>query len=336
MKVQIIASLSAVEATIQTGASPINFKFIIEGEEEIGSPNLHEVLETQAALFQSDVILNPDAGMISPETPTIVYGLRGLAYFELKVFGPDHDLHSGLFGGIVHNPAIVLADLISGMHDENGVITLPNFYDDVKELSQDEKFKLSQLPITEEDLLKQTGAKELRGEKGFSHIERTGARPTLDVNGMLSGFTGEGSKTIIPAWAMAKISMRLVPDQDPNRVQNQLIEYLNIHVPSTVSWELKKFAGGPASVANLNHPGVIALEKSLERTWGAKPVYKREGGSIPVVADMQKYIGVDSILTGFGLPEDNIHSPNEKLNLYTWRKGIQALIHFFYEYAGLE
>jgi acetylornithine deacetylase/succinyl-diaminopimelate desuccinylase-like protein len=334
MKGQIVASLSAVEAVIQTGKSPVNFKFIIEGEEEIGSPHLHEVLETQTVLFKNDVILNPDAGMISPSIPTIVYGLRGLAYFELKIFGPDHDLHSGLFGGVVHNPAIVLAELIAGMHDKDGVITLPGFYDEVISLSTDEREKLSRLPITEEDIRKQTGVKELWGERGYSHIERTGSRPTLDVNGLLSGFIGEGSKTVIPAWAMAKISMRLVPNQDPEHVRQQLIQYLTEKMPSTVSWDLKKFAGGSASMANTSHPGVIALEKALEKEWGTKPVYKREGGSIPVVAEMQKHLGSDSILTGFGLPEDNIHSPNEKLHLPTWRKGILALVHFFYEFAG--
>ncbi len=334
MKGQIIASLSAVESILKSGDVPVNIKFIYEGEEEIGSPNLPAFLEKYAKLLESDVVLNPDSGMISPNIPTIVYGLRGLAYFELRIIGPDHDLHSGLFGGIVHNPAIVLSNLISGMHNVDGVIQLEGFYDDVIELSEDERKELSRLPISDEDLLEQTGVKMLWGEKNYTSIERTGARPTLDINGILSGFTGEGSKTVIPAWAMAKISMRLVPDQDPEKVHQQLIKYIEKNIPPTVSWDLKKHAGGKASIANTNHPGVIALAKALEDVWHTKPVFKREGGSIPIVGEMQKILGTDSVLTGFGLPNDNIHSPNEKLHLPTWRKGILAIIHFFYNYSG--
>lgn len=333
MKGQIIASLSAVESILQNGDSPVNIKFIYEGEEEIGSPNLPAALVKYADLFQSDVVLNPDSGMIAPNTPTIVYGLRGLAYFELKVYGPSRDLHSGLFGGIVQNPAQVLSDLISGMKDKDGVIQLDGFYDDVVDLTSAEKIELSRLPITDADLLEQTGVRSLWGEKGYTSIERTGARPTLDVNGMLSGFTGEGSKTVIPAWAMAKVSMRLVPNQDPEKVHEQLKVYIRSHIPDTVSWELKKFAGGRASIANTKQPGVTALARALEVVWETKPVFKREGGSIPIVSEMQKAIGTDSVLTGFGLPNDNIHSPNERLHLPTWRKGILALIHFFYYFA---
>ncbi len=333
MKGQIAASLAAVEAILQSGDSPVNIKFIFEGEEEIGSPNLPAALLKYADLFRSDVVLNPDSGMISPDTPTIVYGLRGLAYFELKIFGPSHDLHSGLFGGIVQNPAQVLSDLISAMKDQDGVIQLVGFYDDVVDLSENEKLELSRLPISDSDLLEQTGVRKLWGEKGFTSIERTSARPTLDVNGLLSGFTGEGSKTVIPAWAMAKISMRLVPNQDPDEVHQQLLAFIKQNVPETVSWELKKFAGGRASIANTQQPGVKALAKALESVWGIKPVFKREGGSIPIVSAMQKAIGTDSVLTGFGLPNDNIHSPNERLHLPTWKKGILALIHFFYNFA---
>jgi len=334
MKGQIIAALSAVDAIIKSGNVPVNLKFIYEGEEEIGSPNLPAFLEKYADLLQSDVVLNPDSGMIAPNIPTIVYGLRGLAYFELRITGPDHDLHSGLFGGIVHNPAQVLADLISGMHDKDGVIKLVGFYDDVKELSEAERKELLRLPVSDGDLLAQTGVKQLWGEKNYTSNERTGARPTLDVNGMLSGFTGEGSKTVIPSWAMAKISMRLVPNQDPEKVHKQLIQYIEKNVPPTVSWDLKKHAGGKAFIANTDHPGVIALSEALETIWHVKPVFKLEGGSIPIVGEMKKSIGIDSVLTGFGLPNDNIHSPNERLHLPTWEKGILALIHFFYNYAG--
>ena len=335
MKGQIIASLAAFDAIHQDGDVPLNFKFIIEGEEEIGSPNLATFLEDHKDLLTCDVILNPDAGMISPSSPTIVYGLRGLAYFELNIFGPSHDLHSGMFGGVVHNPAIVLAELIAGMHDEDWKITLPGFYDDVIDLSEREREQLSRLPISEDDILRQTGVSKLLGEANYNSIERLGARPTLEINGMLSGFTGEGSKTIIPSSAMAKISMRTVPNQDPEKIFQQLKQYISERIPPTVSWDLQKFAGGKASISDINHPGVISLSNALEVVWGSKPFYKREGGSIPVVAAMQSILGKDSVLTGFGLPEDRIHSPNESLHLPTWRKGVLALIHFFYNYAGL-
>lgn len=335
MKGQIIASLGAFDAIYQSGNIPVNFKFIIEGEEEIGSPNLSQFLEEHKELLTCDVILNPDAGMISPTSPTIVYGLRGLAYFELNIYGPTQDLHSGMFGGVVHNPAIVLAELIAGMHDNEGKVTLPGFYDDVFSLSDEEKEELSRLPITEEDIKRQTGVPKLFGEASYSLIERLGARPTLEINGMLSGFTGEGSKTIIPSSAMAKISMRTVPNQDPEKIYQQLKTYIEKNIPETVTWDLKKYAGGWASVSDRNHPGVVALSNALENVWGIKPFFKREGGSIPVVAAMQKILGKDSVLTGFGLPEDKIHSPNESLHLPTWRQGILALINFFYNYAEL-
>ncbi|HSM25090.1 MAG TPA: dipeptidase [Anaerolineaceae bacterium] len=335
MKGQIVASLAAYDSINQSGNLPVNFKFIIEGEEEIGSPNLPQFLKDHKDLLDCDVILNPDAGMISPTSPTIVYGLRGLAYFELNIHGPYQDLHSGMFGGVVHNPAIVLSELISGMHDENWRITLPGFYDDVLELSDEEREKLSRLPISDEDIKRQTGVPNLFGEKGYSPIERLGSRPTLEVNGILSGFTGEGSKTIIPSSAMAKISMRTVPNQDPEKIYEQLSSYIENNIPDTVMWDLKKFAGGWASISDINHPGVIALSNALEEVWGVTPFFKREGGSIPVVAAMQRILGKDSVLTGFGLPEDKIHSPNESLHIPTWKKGILSLINFFYKYAEL-
>ncbi len=333
MKGQVLASLSAVRSILSTNEVPVNIKYLIEGEEEIGSPSLRKFLKEHRDLLKCDFALNPDAGMISADTPTIVYGLRGLSYFELKVTGPSHDLHSGMFGGVVHNPAIVLADLISGMHDGMGRITLPGFYDLVLALSAQEKASIAQLPMTGDYYLKNTGAPQLWGESGYSPAERIGVRPTLDVNGMISGFTGAGSKTVIPSWAMAKISMRLVPNQDPNDVHRQLIAYLEQHAPKTVTWELSVMAGGPACTTDLAQPGVRALAAGLESVWGKPPLYKREGGSIPVVLEMQKILGVDLVLTGFGLPDDNLHSPNEKLHLPTWYRGIDTLVHFFYNLA---
>ncbi|PKO07565.1 MAG: dipeptidase [Chloroflexi bacterium HGW-Chloroflexi-3] len=336
MKGQIVASLAAYHAINSTGQIPVNFKFIIEGEEEIGSPNLAGFLANNKDLLKCDVILNPDSGMISAQNPTIVYGLRGLTYFELNVYGPDHDLHSGMFGGVIHNPAIVLSELITKMHDDNWKVTLPGFYEDVIPFSDEEREQLSRLPISDEDLLRQTGSPALWGEKGYNSIERLGTRPTLEINGMLSGFTGEGSKTIIPSSAMAKISMRTVPNQDPEKIYHQLKKFIELNIPQTVKWDLKQFAGGWASISDISHPGVIALTKALETEWGIKPLFKREGGSIPVVAAMQRILGKDSVLTGFGLPEDKIHSPNESLHIPTWKKGILSLIHFFCNYAGIE
>jgi acetylornithine deacetylase/succinyl-diaminopimelate desuccinylase-like protein len=334
MKGQIIATLKVVEAVLATSKLPVNIKFLFEGEEEIGSPSLEEFMQNHKKILSCDFVLNPDAGMIAAEIPTIVYALRGLAYFELRVFGPEHDLHSGIFGGVVHNPAQVLCDLISAMHDEHGRVTLPGFYDNVKDLSTEERLELSRLPIDEKYYKIKTGVSEIWGEDAYSPAERVGARPTLEVNGMLSGFTGKGSKTVIPSWAMAKISTRLVPDQNPDEVNKQLRNFLETHAPKTVHWDLISFHGGPASISDRNLPATRALMNALEKVWGTKPVFKREGGSIPVVASVKRILGVESVLSGFGLPDDNPHGPNEKLELATWKRGIDALIYFIFNVFG--
>ena len=333
MKGQIIATLSAIESITSQDPFPVNLKFIIEGEEEIGSPHLTQFIQDHKELLASTVALNPDAGMIAADVPTIVYGLRGLAYFELRVYGPEHDLHSGMFGGVVHNPAQVLCELIAGMHDDQGRVTLPGFYDHVVALGQEERNELARLPMNEDYYRAQAGVSSLWGEAGFTPVERIGARPTLEVNGLLSGFTGTGSKTVLPAYAMAKISMRLVPDQKPAEIHQALKQYLEEKAPKTVRWELVAMQGGPASMTDPHIPEAEALANALETVWGVRPVYKREGGSIPVVADMQEILGIKSVLTGFGLPDDNLHAPNEKLHLPTWYKGIDALINFFYNLA---
>jgi acetylornithine deacetylase/succinyl-diaminopimelate desuccinylase-like protein len=333
MKGQDCAAFSAVESIVKTGKFPINIKWMIEGEEEIGSPNLGTFIAEHKDLLKCDFALNPDSGLINVDHPSITYGLRGLAYFEVRVQGPAGDLHSGTFGGAVHNPAIVLAELIAGMHDKKGRITLPGFYDQVRNLSEQERAELARSPVTDDDLKRMTGVPEVYGEEGFSSAERTGACPTLDVNGMLSGFTGEGQKTVLPAKAMAKISMRLVPDQDPNEVHRSLIAYLEKNAPKTVRWEVEKFAAGAASISDLNNPGVVAMSKALEAVWNKKSLFKREGGSIPVVSQMQKLLGVESVIAGFGLPDDNLHAPNEKQHLPTWYRGIDAFINFFFNLA---
>lgn len=333
MKGQIIVTMKAVESILQTGKSPVNFKFILEGEEEIGSPNLLPFLQNHRDLLKSDFALNTDAGMISPDCPTIVYGLRGLAYFELNVTSPAHDLHSGLFGGIVHNPAQALCELIAGMHDEQGNITLPCFYDSVAPISTEEREEIAGLGMDEPYYLQQTGSPGLYGEEGFSPSERIVARPSLEVHGLLSGFTSQGSKTVIPASAMAKISMRLVPNQDPEEVHQQLRAYLQAKAPSNIHWELIAMGGGNACITPRDLPATKALARALQTVWGKDPVFKREGGSIPVVVDMKNVLGIDSLLTGFGLPDDNVHAPNEKIHLPTWFRGIDALIHFFYNFS---
>ena len=329
MKGQNMVMFKAVESLVKTGGMPVNIKWLLEGEEEIGSPNLEIFIAEHKSLLASDFAVNPDSGMIGKEYPTLTFALRGLAYFELKVFGPAQDLHSGIYGGVVHNPALALAELLAGMHDSKGRVTLPGFYDKVRKLSKEERDELARLPIDDKHFLEVTGAPALYGEAGFTVNERTGARPTLDVNGLLSGFTGEGSKTIIPAWAMAKISMRLVPDQDPKDVQKQLTRYLEDNASKDVRWELVSMTGGPASISDRNNAGVRAMGKALEMVWGTPPFFRREGGSIPVVRDMQTLLGIESVVSGFGLPDDNVHAPNEKMNLPTWYKGIEAVIHFF-------
>jgi len=333
MKGQVMAVLNAVESVLHAGALPVNLKFMIEGEEEIGSPSLEVFMENHKDLLACDFALNPDTGILDPDIPTITYALRGLAYFELRVFGPDHDLHSGVFGGAVLNPAQALCELIAGMHDANGRIMLPGFYDKVRALKEDERNELARLPINDDFFLRTTGAPGLWGEAGYTSVERVGSRPTLEVNGLLSGFTGEGAKTVLPAWAMAKISTRLVPDQTPDVVYRQMQEYLTTNAPSAVRWTLKEMHGGVPSISDRNSVGNQALTRAMESVWGKRPVYKREGGSVPVVTQFQRILGVESVNTGFALPDDNMHSPNEKMHLPTWHRGIDTFIHFFYNLA---
>ena len=329
MKGQVMASIHAVEAWMKQGGMPINIKWLLEGEEEIGSPSLGKFIENNKDLFACDFALNPDGGILAEDLPTIPYSLRGLAYLELTLFGPAGDLHSGQFGGAVLNPANELARLIGGMHDENGRITLPNFYDSVVELDDEERKELARLPQDEAFYLEQTGSPKLWGEKGYTPVEHTGGRPTLDVNGLLSGFTGEGSKTVLPAKAMAKISMRLVANQDPIQVKKQLIQYIEENIRPGVTWTLDEHTGAKPSLTSRDSDGVKALAKAMETVWDVRPLYYRVGGSIPVVGQMMEILGVDSVMTGFGLPDGTLHAPNEKLTLGPWYKGIDTLIHFF-------
>ena len=330
MKGQVMATLAAVESVMSAGQLPVNLKFLIEGEEEVGSPNLGSFILTHKDLLACDFAVNPDTGILAEDLPTITYALRGLAYFELRVYGPSHDLHSGLYGGVVHNPAQALCELVAGMHDANGRVTLPGFYDRVRPLDKEERQELSRLPTTEAFYLEQTGVPALWGESGYTPVERIGARPTLEVNGLYSGFTGEGSKTVLPAWAMAKISCRLVPDQDPDNVEQQLKQYLSEKAPKTIRCEVIQLVGGPASISDRHSEGVEAVANAMQTVWGMRPIFRREGGSVPVVAQFQSYLGIETVNFGFGLPNDNAHGPDEKLHLPTWYHGIDTLVHSFY------
>lgn len=334
MKGQVMIALKAIESIRRTGPMPINLKFMIEGEEEIGSPNLAGFMQDHKDLLACTFALNPDSGTHSPDLPSITYAFRGLAYFELRVFGPDHDLHSGVFGGSVLNPAQALCELVAGMHDADGHITLPGFYDKVRPLDEEERTELARLPIDEEYYLKNTGAPALFGEAGYTTLERIGARPTLEINGLYSGFTGEGAKTVLPAWAMAKISTRLVPDQHPDDVYQQMVQYLEQHAPPTITWTLKDMHGGPPSISDRSSIYVQALSRAMQTIWNRPPIFKREGGSVPVVTQFQHILGVESVNTGFAMPDDNMHSPNEKLHLPTFYRGIDTFIHFFFNLAS--
>jgi acetylornithine deacetylase/succinyl-diaminopimelate desuccinylase-like protein len=330
MKGQVLACLKAVESIVRTSRLPVNIKWLIEGEEEIGSEHLDVFIREHKELLACDFCLNMDAGILAADEPSITTGLRGLAYYELRIHGPNRDLHSGLYGGIVHNPAQALAELIAGMHDAKGRVTLPGFYDRVRKLSQNERQGFARLPLKKKLYLQQTGVPALWGEASFTPAERLGARPTLEINGLLSGFTGVGSKTVLPAWAMAKLSCRLVPNQTEAETTKQLRAYLKKRAPKDVRWELTYLHGAGAALTDTDNPGIRALSAAMMEVWGKEPHFLREGGSIGVVVQLQRHLQVDSVLSGFGLPDSDMHSPNEKLHLPTWIRGIETLVRFFF------
>ena len=333
MKGQTLAFMNALEALLKTNSLRVNVKVIVEGEEEIGSPHFGEFLRAHQELLKCDVALNADSQMAGRDLPSIVYGLRGLCYFELWVYGPAQDLHSGVFGGSLHNPAQALAELIAGMHDANGRVTLPNFYDDVRVLSDDERAALARLPLSEEHWARAAGVTQVWGEEGFSIVERTGARPTLEVNGLLSGFTGEGSKTVLPAKAMAKLSMRLVPNQRPEKIRAQLEAYLRAHAPNTIRWELKQLAAGEPVLLNRDSRFVRAAADALRETFDAAPVFQLLGWSVPITNMLNDELGVDVVVMGFGLADDGTHGPNEHFYLPNFYRGMEAYARFFEKIA---
>ncbi len=328
-KGQIMACVAAVQAAMRAGSLPVNVKFVIEGEEELGSPSFAGLLEEHRDLLTGDFVLNPDAGMLGPETPTIYYGLRGMYVCRLRVYGPARDLHSGSYGGVVHNPIHALSHMIAGLHDADGRVMLDGFYDRVRELTAEERAEMAALPRDEASYLEQSGVSKLWGEPGFTPVEREGARPAVDVIHILAG----SPKSAIPAEANAIVTVRLVPDQDPNEVHEGMMKYLEESIPSTVSWEVKSYEGFPASLTDRSNPGVRALSKAMVEVWGKEPLFCRSGGSIAAVGQLQKVLGLDSVLTGFALPDSQMHGPNEKLHLPTWERGIEALVRFLYYLA---
>lgn len=329
-KGQSFTHIKALEAYIKSGTDfPVNIKFILEGEEEIGSPHLVPFITSHKDLLECDMVLISDTAMFAEDTPSITYGLRGLAYMQVEVTGPNRDLHSGVYGGAVENPANVLAEIIAKLKDEDGVIQIDGFYDDVKPLSDEDREAYKKLPFDEEGYKENLGLDALHGEEGYSTLERASARPTLDVNGLWSGYQGEGAKTVLPARAGAKISMRLVPDQDPKKIAELFKKQVMSLAPDTVDVEVNEHHGGHPSITDLSFYGLKAAAKAFEEIYDKKPLFTREGGSIPIVADFQKVLGAQSILMGFGLNSDAIHSPNEKFALKDFYRGIHTSAKFF-------
>jgi len=335
-KGQIFMHFKAIEAWLsQAGRLPVNLKVFIEGEEEVGSTHLDAFVRENRDLLKADVVVISDSPMFDRGVPSICYGLRGLAYFQIELRGTKTDLHSGSFGGAVANPAMVLAQILAQMKDRSGRIKIPGFYDDVRPLRDEEREAWKRLPFNETKYRKEIGAPKLFGETGYTTLERVWARPTFEVNGLLSGFTGEGAKTVIPATAMAKVSMRLVPDQRPDRIADLFEAYLKKITPKTVELKLIRMHGGNPWMADFDNPFVQAAGRAIERGFGKAPVFNREGGSIPVVSTFQEALGVPSVLFGIGLPDENAHAPNEKLDLGNFHNGVIATAYLYDEIGRL-
>jgi len=312
---------------------PYNVKFMIEGEEEVGSGSLGDFVRENKEKLKNDIILISDTEIISNDQPSISVGLRGLCYVEVEVKGADLDMHSGVYGGAVPNPLNILSRMIAKLHDEDGRITIPGFYDDVQELSPEDKADLDKIPFSLEAYKKSIGIADIQGEKGYSTIERASVRPTLDVNGMWGGYIGKGAKTVIPSHAFAKISMRLVPAQDPDKITQLFTDYFPTLAPSSVQVTVKPHHGGQAYVLPTSDKGFQAAKKAMTQTFGKEALAARGGGSIPIVALFEKELGSKSVLMGFGLNSDVIHSPNENFGLFNFYKGIETIPYFFKYYV---
>lgn len=327
-KGQFYMHVKAFETMFRTNTLPCNVKFMIEGEEEVGSGNLGKFLSENKDRLKADVVLISDTAMISLDTPSLDTGLRGLAYMEVEVTGPNRDLHSGVYGGAVGNPATILAKMIASLHDENNHITIPGFYDDVVVLTDEERKALNSAPYDEAEYKQDLGVDELWGEKGYSTFERTGTRPTCEVNGIWGGYTGEGAKTVLPGKAFAKISMRLVPNQDWEKISELFTKHFESIAPKSVKVKVTPHHGGAAYVTPTDSIAFKAASEAINATFGKQPIPVRGGGSIPIVALFEKILGLKTVLMGFGLDSDNLHSPNEKYGLDNYYKGIETIPYF--------
>jgi len=333
-KGQVFMHFKAIEAHLkQNGRLPCNIKVILEGEEEVGSANLDTFVKDHKDELKADVVVISDSPMFDRGIPSICYGLRGLVYFQIDLRGTKTDLHSGSFGGAVANPAFVLANILAQMKDRGGHIKIPGFYDDVRELREEEREQWRRLPFNEKRYAKELGAPRLWGETGYTTLERVWARPTFEVNGILSGFTGEGAKTVIPAVAMAKVSMRLVPNQEPDKIAQLFEDYVAKVAPKTVEAKVTRMHGGKPWMTDFDNKYVQAAGRAIKQGFGQEPVFNREGGSIPVVATFQEILGLPSVLFGVGLPDENAHAPNEKLDLGNFHGGIIASAFLYDEIA---
>lgn len=331
-KGQSMIQVKAFEYLVREGLLRHNVKFIFEGEEEIGSPSLNAFLKAHKELLKADVILVSDTSMLGADLPSLTTGLRGLAYWEVEVTGPNRDLHSGHFGGAVANPINVLCDLLSKVIDTDGRITIPHFYDDVEEVPTAEREMIAQIPFDEKKYMEAIGVKALKGEKGYSTLERNSCRPSFDVCGIWGGYTGEGSKTVLPSKAYAKVSSRLVPHQQHEKISQLFVDYLTQQAPDYVQVKVTPLHGGEGYVCPIDHPAYQAAEKGFEKAFGKKPLAVRRGGSIPIISDFEQILGIKTILMGFGLESDAIHSPNENFSLDIFRKGIEAVVEFHQQY----
>lgn len=334
-KGQSFIQVKAFEYLLKNELLKNNVKFIFEGEEEIGSPSLESFCEEHKELLKADVILVSDTSMLGAELPSLTTGLRGLAYWEIEVTGPNRDLHSGHFGGAVANPINTLCQIISKVTDADGRITVPGFYDDVEEVPQAEREMIAHIPFDEKKYKEAIGVKEVFGEKGYSTLERNSCRPSFDVCGIWGGYTGEGSKTVLPSKAYAKVSCRLVPHQDHHKISQMFADYIRSIAPDTVQVKVTPMHGGQGYVCPISLPAYQAAEKGFEIAFGKKPLAVRRGGSIPIISTFEQVLGIKTVLMGFGLESDAIHSPNENFSLDIFRKGIEAVVEFHKEYARL-
>lgn len=332
-KGQMFMHIKAFEALVATNSLPCNVKFMIEGEEEVGSSNLGPFIKENKERLKGDIILISDTSMIANDTPSITTGLRGLAYLEVEVVGPNRDLHSGVYGGAVGNPINILCEMIASLMDENGHVTIPGFYDDVVELTTDERENMGRAPFDLEAYKKHLDIKDVKGEKGYTTLERTSIRPTLDVNGMWGGYIGEGAKTVLPSKAKAKISMRLVPNQNDDKITELFTKHIQSIAPASVKVKVIPHHGGKPVVTPTDSVAYQAAERAYLKTFGIDPIPQRSGGSIPIVALFEEVLGLKSLLMGFGLDSDAIHSPNEHYGLFNFYKGIETISAFYGEYA---